>query len=111
MELKLNVYKGNEVEKTYTTSEINLQTGVCEDILEIVNIDKFENLDSQELAVEVLKLVSKGFAIFKPLLKEVFVGITDEELRRTRVKEIGSVIINIISFTLTELFNVNKEKN
>lgn len=41
MELKLNIYKDKQVEKTYTANDFMLMTGTCEDILCLVDIDKF----------------------------------------------------------------------
>lgn len=109
MELKLNVYENGSVKKTYTSSEIDLDTGTCEDLLNLVDIDKLNGKNENELGVEVIKIVSKALPTFKPILKQVFVGITDEELRATKVKELAKVIINIISYTLKELFTFNSK--
>lgn len=109
MELKLNVYENGEVKKTYTSNEVDLDTGTCEDLLNLIDIDKLSGTDENELATEILKIVSKALPTFKPILKQVFVGITDDELRKTKVKELGRVIINIITYTLKELFTFNSK--
>ncbi len=112
MELKLNVYNGKKVEKTYTSNDFMLMTGTCEDILKLVDIDKFSGkLDDENMMMEILKIVVKAFGKFRPLMKEIFDGLTDEEYNRTAIKEVARVVVNVVTFTITELFAVSDEKN
>lgn len=114
MELKLNVYKGNEIEKTYTAESFRLMTGTCEEILKVVDIDKLldGNLKDEQMGIEILKVVVKSFRLFCPLLQEVFVGLTEEEYHRTAIKEVANCVINVVQHTVSELFNVGgAEKN
>ncbi len=112
MELKLNIYKDKEIEKTYTSDDFMLMTGTCEDILKLVDIDKFSGeLTNETMMIEVLKIVVKAFGKFKPLMKEVFNGLTDDEYNRTAIKEVAGVVVKIVMFTITELFNVSNSKN
>lgn len=112
MDLTLNVYNGKEIEKTYTSTDYRLMTGTCEDILKLVDIDKFKNadFDDDSMMFEVLKVVIGAFDSFRPLLQDVFEGLTDNEYRRTAVKEVGQVIFKIVTYTITELFSIS-EKN
>ena len=41
MELKLDIYNGREIEKTYISTDFRLMTGTCEDLLKLVDVDKF----------------------------------------------------------------------
>lgn len=114
MELKLNIYDGKKVEKTYTANDFTLMTGVCEDILNIVDIDKLTSgkLDNTALGIEVVKIVAKSFSKFKPFLQDVFDGLTDEEYRRTSIKEVAAVVFAIVKYTISELYDVGgTEKN
>lgn len=112
MELKLNVYEGNEVVKTYTSDKFRLKTGTCEDILSLIDIDKFTSgLSDERLGIEILKILTKGFNKFNPMMKEIFIGLTDEEYRNTDIKEVAQVIISVVTFTISELFGVKKAKN
>lgn len=108
MELKLNVYKGKKIEKTYTADDFTLMTGVCEDIIKLVDIDRLTSgaLDDQAMGIEIIKIVVKGFDKFRPFLKDVFEGLTDEEYRRTSIKEVAGVILQIVQYTVGELFNI-----
>ena len=59
---------------------------------------------------EIVKVVISAFDSFRPLLQDVFEGLTDDEYRRTAVKDVGQVIFKIVTFTITELFSAS-EKN
>ena len=77
MNLVLNIYKGREIEKTYTANTYDLLFGTIEDILSVVDV-----LDMKDTG-EILKVVSSAISTFKPFLMDIFEGLTEEELRRT----------------------------
>lgn len=104
MELKLNIYNGKAIEKTYRAETFDIMFGTVEDLLNIIDLEK---LNSE---TEIAKIVIKAIPILKPLLKEVFEGLTNDELRRTKVKELIPLFINIFVFALKEL-NSNSSKN
>ena len=84
-EIKLNIYKeGNkkEVEKTYEADTYELMLGTVEDLMAIIDVDKMND------KMEITKMVMSGFNQLKPLIKDIFAGITDEELKRVKVKEL-----------------------
>ncbi len=107
MSLKLNVYKNKKVEKTYEVDEYEIMFGTVEDILKIIDIDKIGD------NVELVKMVLKSLNQIKPFLKKIFQDISDEELRRTKTKEIISLFVQIISSSISDLdlINGNKAKN
>lgn len=113
MELKLNIYEGKKITKTYTATDFTLMTGTCEDIVEMVDIDKLTGgkLEDKELGMEVVKIVAKSFKKFKPFMQDVFDGLTDEEYRHTSIKEVGRNVVQIVKYTIGELMNVGNEKN
>ena len=79
MELKLNIYKGAKVIKTYRTEEFTLTTGICEDILNEVDIDNLigvKKLSNESLGFEIMKIAAKSFNKFRPFLQDVFEGLT-----------------------------------
>lgn len=108
MELTLNIYDGKNIIKTYKANDFTLMTGTCEDIINMVDIDKLTSgkLDEQALGIEVIKLVAKSFNKFKPFLQEVFEGLTDDEYRHTSIKEVAKNVIAIVKYTVGELFNI-----
>jgi hypothetical protein len=114
MELKLNIYENGKVIKTYKANDFTLMTGICEDIINIVDVDKLTGgkLDDQTLGIEIIKIVAKSFSKFKPFLQDVFEGLTDDEYRHTSIKEVGQVVIQIVKYTINELYSVgNNSKN
>lgn len=115
MELKLNVYNRKEIEKTYVANDFELTTGVCEDLLELINIDMFEGgleaLSDESKIAEVLRTITGGISVFKDMLKEVFDGLTDDEIKRTKVKEVIQVVASIIKYSITGLTSSFGSKN
>lgn len=111
MELKLNIYtdrKLKKIEKTYKANDFDLSTGVCEDLLHIIKIDMFENgldiLSEDTQMVEIVKMVVSNLDTFKEMLKEIFDGLTNDEISRTSMKEIAKVVVLCIKFSLVEMF-------
>lgn len=113
MELKLNIYEHGKIIKTYASNDFTLTTGICEDVLQLIDIDKLSTClgDEQKLGVEIIKIVVKLFPQFKPFLQDIFTGLTDEEFKKTAIKEVGQIIIQIVKYTISELYNVGTTKN
>ena len=99
MQLTLNIYdkKTKEVVKKYNAETVDILFGTVEDIIDIIDIDKLD--DNMELA-KILMIAMKKL---KPLLKDVFVGLTDEELKCTSIKELIPLFKNIITFMINEI--------
>lgn len=111
MELKLNIYTNPKtVEKTYTTDTFELMFGTVEDIISLLDgltmgAAKKDDFDS------LIGVVTGAIGYLKPFLKDVFEGLTDEELRRTKVKELVPVFVDIIKFSFSEIGSVATGKN
>ena len=100
MDLKLNIYEKRKVVKTYTAETYDLMFGTVEDLLNIIDIDNIQAGDKTEL----IKAVAK-------VLKDVFEGLTDEELRKTSIKEIVDVLANIVTYSINQITNGKNGKN
>lgn len=111
MTIKLNIYDGKKIVKTYETSDFTLMTGTCEDIINLVDIDKLTSgkLSEQELGIEIIKVVAKSFNKFQPFLQDVFEGLTEEEYRHTSIKEVAGAVVSIVKYTVGELFNIDSK--
>lgn len=106
MKLELNVYKNNhEVEKTYTTDTYDIMYGVLEDLVAAFDPEIIEgkrsvkDLEDLQWSGIVIKLLPQ----IKPLLRDIFEGLTDEEIRRTKVKELIPVFVNAFSYAFSEI--------
>ena len=117
MDLKLNIYTTKlcrEVEKTVTAREFELSVGICEDVLDVINIDMFEGgLDSlsQEALLELaIPIVRNGFPFFKELLSEIF-EVSSDEIRRTKISEVAQVIVASVKYSISQLKSLGGKKS
>lgn len=107
MELKLKVYKNGEVEKEYTTDTYDLMFGTIEDIVSLLDGVMIENAEGEAATNfemgKIIEMVTDGMGMLKPFLKEIFTGVTDEEIRRTKVKELVPLFLDIFKFAFGEI--------
>lgn len=88
MEIKLNIFgEDKQITKTYTAEGYDLMMGTIEDFMEIIDV---ENLND---TTAVAKMVMKGYKQIKPLMKDVFPGLTDEEFRQIKINNLIEVIV------------------
>ena len=99
MELKLKIYNGNTVEKEYTAETIDFSFGVVEDILDALDLDNMKTGSKTELAGIIIKCSKQ----LKPFLKDIFPGVTDEEIRRTHIQNLIEVFKGLYNYATTEL--------
>jgi len=95
--MKLNIYKGKEVVKTYEVDNYDLTYGVIEDVIEIIDGKDLENKN------DLINVAIDSFHLLRPLLKEVFNGLTDDELRTVKVRELIVVIVELIKASISNL--------
>lgn len=111
MELTLNIYKGREIEKTYTADSYDIMFGTVEDIIKLIDLDALtKSTDNADFVRAVGNLIVKGFDELKPLLMDIFPELTEDELRRTRVKEIVPLVMDVVKYSFTTFFPQTKQK-
>lgn len=97
MNITLKIYKGKEVVKTYTAETIDFSFGVVEDILDALD---FEHMDNKsDIAVMIVKCSKQ----LKPFLKDIFPGVTDDEIRNTRIQNLIEVFRGLYQYATQEL--------
>lgn len=101
----LKIYNGKKVEKTYHVEEIDLLFGVVEDIIDALDLDNLQSGNTQEIISAIIK--AKG--TLKPLLMDVFDGVTADEIRRTRTQNITEVIVGIANYYFKDVLRANDE--
>lgn len=111
MELKLNVYEKREIVKTYTAETYDLMFVTVEDLVELIDLDNLKNGTDAEIVKLAGKVVLNGMDIIKPLLKDIFDGLTDEELKCTKVSEVAGVLVEVTKFTIAQISKGNNSKN
>jgi hypothetical protein len=116
MELKLNIYGRNEagkkgVVKTYTAETYDIMFGTVEDLIDTLNLDGLNTQDNVELVKVATNIVINGMDVLKPLLKDIFEGLTDDELRNTKVTDIVAVLMETVKFSMMEIGKGVNRKN
>lgn len=108
--MKLNVYEKKKVVKTYTADSYDLMLGTLEDVANAVKLDNMKTGSKAEILSMAMNLVKDSYSTVVDLMKDVFDGITDEELRKTKVIEIVNVLADIVTVTVRQL-NLGFGKN
>lgn len=109
--MKLNIYEKKKVVKTYECDTYDLMFGTIEDVAEAVDLDSLKTGTDVEIIRMVGNLVFKSMDTVKDLLKDIFEGITDEELKNTKVSEIAVVLVDVVKYTIAQLNKGNNGKN
>lgn len=98
--ISLNIYSKedkNKVEKTYTAESYDLMLGTVEDLMQLLDVDKMTD------NMAITRMVVKGYGKLKPFIKDVFPGVTDEELQRVKVKELIPTFVQIFASIVDDL--------
>lgn len=101
--MKLNIYEKKRVVKTYEADEYDLLWGVVEDVADAIKLDELKTGSNEEIMKLAFNLVVTGKDTVNGLLKDVFDGLTDEELRNVHVADIVSVLMDVVKFTIKQL--------
>ena len=92
--MKLNIYKNqNEIEKTYEIDHYDIMYGTIEDALAI-----FDEIDDLNDNMQIFKVIQKNRVKLNDLLKDIFPDLTDDELRRIKVKELVPVFMGLFTY-------------
>lgn len=107
----LNIYNKNTIIKTYEAENYDIKFGVVEDVIELFDMDELKKGDDIELIRLVGKTIPKSLGSIKNLMKDIFDGLTDEELRNVKIKEMAQIIVTIIKYALNQISDgINKKK-
>lgn len=112
MELKLNIYDDDDnIVKTYERDSFKLKFGVVEDLINTLNLEGLDTDNNVDFIKTIFQIVTGSFDTIKPLLKRIFKGITDDELKCTDISEIVSVLIDVVKFSMGQINKGSKGKN
>lgn len=101
--MKLNIYEKKKIVKTYEADTYDLMFGTVEDVANAIDLDSLKTGADVEIIKMVGKLVMTSMDTVKNLLKDIFDGLTDEELKGTKVSEIATVLVDVVKFTIAQL--------
>lgn len=92
--MKLNIYKDQKnIEKTYEIGEYDIMYGTVEDVLSM--FDEIEDLHDN---MQIFKVIQKNRSKLNDLLKDIFPDLTDDELRRIKLKELVPVFMGLFTY-------------
>ena len=94
--MKLNIYKNQkEIEKTYSVNEYDIMYGTVQDILAV--LDEVEDLNDSKKLMDV---INANKTKIDDLLLDIFggEGMTAEELRRIKLKELIPVFMDLFAY-------------
>lgn len=97
MNITLKIYEGKEVIKTYAAETIDFSFGIVEDILDALDLEHMSN--KNDIAVMIVKCSKQ----LKPFLKDIFPGVTDDEIRNTRMSNLIEVFRGLYQYATQEL--------
>ena len=109
--MKLNIYEKKQVVKTYEADTYNLLWGTIEDVADAINLDSLKTGSNEEILKMAGNLIIKSRSTVNELLKDVFDGLTDEELRGARISDMAVVFVEIVRYTMAQLGKGTKSKN
>lgn len=110
MELKIKLYEDRlcrKLKEEKTASDFGLSVGLCEEILNAVNIDMFLDGGFSALSDEsklelILPIIKENYSFFKELLAELF-EVSVEDISTVDIMQIGVVIMNIIAYAVNKM--------
>lgn len=92
--MTLNIYKNQtEIEKTYEVEGYDIMLGTVEDCLGIM-----DDLGEDPSKDEIFKVITKNREMLFSLLKDIFPGLTDEELRHIKLKELVPFFLSLFAY-------------
>lgn len=110
MELKINIYEKGQVVKTHRTNDYEVELGICEDLVQILHLEKFTEETLKDISVsEVVNTIIYNFDKFIELLHEIFPELTEEERRHIRLTELKDLFVNLAKYTINNLFNLSRK--
>ena len=101
--MKLDIYKNKNVVKTYETDKYSLMFGTIQEFIKIINLDELKSTSEEEIGNLVLKAIPNSIDLISHLMKDIFDELTDDELKNVRLKDIATVIIEVIKYAINEM--------
>ena len=110
MKFVLNIYEKKQIVKTYEAKSYDLMFGTLEDFLKIIDEKMFaEDVTNIDFAKFGLSMIKQCIGEVKPLLLDVFDGLTEEELRHTKTSELIAVVYAIAKYSFAEINGIGSK--
>jgi hypothetical protein len=103
LKMKIDIRKRGEIIKTYTADIEDVNYGVIEDVSRIVDLEMLDNITDQEATKLINDIVKTKASEVKSILKEIFDGVTEQELRQVKPRQISAALYEIVVYTANDL--------
>lgn len=106
--MQLNIYAEDKktVAKTYTADTYDLFFGTVEDLAKALKLDNLQTGTNAEIMKAILDLTIHSMDTVKDLLKDIFEGLTNEELRFVKVNDMATVLFETAQYAIKDLFKL-----
>ena len=112
MQLNLNIYRGREIEKVYTADEYDIMFGTVEDLINLIDVDSLTGGKTDaDFVGAVAALLKGGISSVRSLLKEIFPEVTDDELKRVKMKDVVAILVNGLKYGFVNMSGASNSKN
>ena len=112
MKFVLNIYEKQNIKKTYTSDSYDLMFGTLEDFVNVIDERLLrDDVNDADFAKIGLSLLKNSMGQIKPLIMDVFEGLTEDEIRHTKTSELLGVILAIAKYSFSEIKGISNEKN
>ena len=103
MKFVLPIYKGREPIKVYKTDSFTVSFGTVEDIIDALQLDDIKT--DKQMGVAILKAIKQ----LRPFLKDIFDGITDDEIRHTHLDDLVKLFTDMFNYAADTINGVTGE--
>lgn len=112
MQLNLNIYRGREIDKVYTADEYDIMFGTVEDLINLIDVDSLTGGKTDaDFVGAVAALLKGGISSVRSLLKEIFPEVTDDELKRVKMKDVVAILVNVLKYGFVNMSGASNSKN
>lgn len=109
--MKLNIYEKQKVVKTYETDAYSLPWGVVRDVTSAIDLDTIRTGSQEEIYSAIGLLLVNNADTIDDLVKDIFDGLTDEELRNASTSEVIECLLDVVIYTINSIMRGNGSKN
>lgn len=101
--MKINIYEKRKVVKTYEIDAYDLPWGVVTDVTSAIDLEQIRKGSTEDLYSAVGSLLLTSADKVNDLMKDMFDGLTDEELRKASAPEIIDCLIDVMIYTINRI--------
>lgn len=105
--MKLPIYEKVDgkktIVKTYTAETYDLMWGTVEDVANAFHLDDMKEVSSEQLQQQLGAFIVSHLPDVHGFLKDIFEGITDDEIRNTRTEDVIMVFIDLVIYTISKV--------